>query len=249
VPAAFELPQCEATKRAAQLAGFAISPLLQEPVAAALAYSFQSESEKVFWLVYDFGGGTFDAAIIQVRDGVIQVVNHGGDNHLGGKLIDWAIVEELLIPAVTREFSLTDFRRGNPKWRAAIGKLKYHAELAKIRVSRDETAEIIIDFLCQDDRGEAVRFEHELKRADVERLMEPFIARSINICQKVLQGKRLGVGNIEKVLLVGGPTLTPYLRQRLADRDEGLGIPLEFRVDPLTVVAQGRGYFCRHSAV
>lgn len=98
VPAAFELPQCEATRRAAELAGFSLSPLLQEPVAAALAYGFQSAANKVFWLVYDFGGGTFDAAVIQVRDGVIQVVNHAGDNYLGGKNIDWDIVEKLLIP-------------------------------------------------------------------------------------------------------------------------------------------------------
>lgn len=170
VPAAFELPQCEATKRAAQLAGLVSSPLLQEPVAAALAYGFNTEKDNVFWLVYDLGGGTFDAAVIQVRDGVIQVVNHVGDNHLGGKLIDWAIVEELLIPSVCREYRLSDFRRGNPKWISAIAKLKGEAEKAKIRLSRDASAEIIIEFLCQDDRGDPVRFEYDLRREDVSRL-------------------------------------------------------------------------------
>src|SRR6185369_11430658 len=78
VPAAFELPQCKATNQAAQLAGINFSPLVQEPVAAAMAYGFQSQSDKVFWLVYDFGGGTFDAAVIRMRDSMIQVVNHGG---------------------------------------------------------------------------------------------------------------------------------------------------------------------------
>lgn len=243
VPAAFELPQCEATKKAAQLAGLAVSPLLQEPVAAALAYGFQSESDKVFWLVYDLGGGTFDSAIMQVRDGVIQVVNHGGDNHLGGKLIDWEIVNQLLIPAATREHRLKDFRRGNPKWRQALAKLKQAAEEAKIQVSRSESAEIMIDYLCQDDEGKPVQFEYTLKKSDVERLAEPFVLQSINICKKVLKEKRLGAGDIEKVLLVGGPTLTPYLRERLLDRSEGLGIPLEFRVDPLTIVAQGAAIF------
>jgi molecular chaperone DnaK len=77
VPAAFELPQCDATRRAAELAGLAFSPLVQEPVAAAMAYGFQQEGGKAFWLVYDLGGGTFDAAVIQIRDGLIQVVNHG----------------------------------------------------------------------------------------------------------------------------------------------------------------------------
>ena len=102
VPADFDLPACEATKRAAEAAGIKHCILLQEPVAAAQAYSFEREEDKTFWLIYDFGGGTFDAAIIQVRDGLIQVVGHGGDNHLGGKNIDWAIVEQLFIPALTR---------------------------------------------------------------------------------------------------------------------------------------------------
>lgn len=95
VPAAFEWPQSDATHRAAVLAGIRQAPLLQEPVAAALAYGFQAEDQRAMWLVFDFGGGTFDAAVMSVRDGVIQVVNHGGDNHLGGKVIDWAVVERL----------------------------------------------------------------------------------------------------------------------------------------------------------
>ena len=70
--------------------------LLQEPIAAALAYGFQNKSDRVFWLVYDFGGGTFDAAIVQLREGLIHVINHAGDNSLGGKLLDWEIVENKL---------------------------------------------------------------------------------------------------------------------------------------------------------
>jgi molecular chaperone DnaK len=243
VPAAFELPQCEATKQAAQAAGFEFSPLLQEPVAAALAYGFQSNSDKVFWLVYDLGGGTFDAAVIHMRDGSFQVVNHGGDNHLGGKLLDWEIVDQLLVPAVLRDRQLADFRRGNPRWIAAFAKLKLAAEEAKIQVSRDDATEIIIDFLCQDERGDAVRFEYELQRADVERIAEPFIVRSINICKRALSEKRLGAADVEKVLLIGGPTLTPYLRERLADRTGGLGIALDTSVDPMTAVARGAAIF------
>src|SRR4051812_16203954 len=116
VPADFDLPQNEATKEAAQLAGFGQSPLLQGPVAAALTYGFQSKDDKVFWLVYDFGGGTFDAALIQLKDGQIEVVNHGGDKQLGGKLIDWEIVEQILAPQVVKQHGISDFRRGNPKW-------------------------------------------------------------------------------------------------------------------------------------
>lgn len=243
VPAAFELPQCEATRKAAELAGLRLSPLLQEPVAAALAYGFESDSDRVFWLVYDFGGGTFDAAVVQLRDGAIQVPNHGGDNHLGGKLIDWAIVDDLLVPALVGEHPLTDFQRGNPRWAAAIAKLKLAAEKAKVRCSRAETATIRIEGLCKDARGKAVDFEYDLRQQDVELLAEPLVLRSINICKRVLAEGRLGVGDVAKVILVGGPTLMPYLRRRLEDREEGLGIPLEFSNDPLTVVARGAAIF------
>ena len=112
---------------------------------------------------------------------------------------------------------LTDFRRGNPKWRSAFAKLKLEAEKAKIRVSNDESAPIHIDFLCNDDRNEPVEFDFELRRVDVEALMAPLVLRSLNICRKVLLEKRLAPGNIEKLLLVGGPTQAPYLRQLLAD--------------------------------
>jgi len=137
----------------------------------------------------------------------------------------------------------SDFRQANPKWIAAFAKLKLEAEKAKIAVSCDETAEVIIDFLCNDDRGQPVRFEFELKRTDVERIAESFVLRSINICKKAVGEKRLETGNVQKVLLVGGPTLMPYLRDRLADKKSGLGIPLEFSIDPLTVVARGAAIF------
>lgn len=241
VPAAFELAACDATRRAAELAGLRHAPLLQEPSAAALAYGFQTEADNVFWLVYDFGGGTFDAAVINVRDGEFTVVNHRGDNFLGGKLIDWKIVEELLIPAVTREYPLPDFGRGNPRWVGAVSKLKLAAEAAKIRLSQVDVAEIVLELNSGD--GRSFEFEYDLTRGDVERLAEPFIARSVNLCGKALRESGLGPGDIEKVLLVGGPTLSPYLRERLADPREGLGIPLEHSQDPITVVARGAAIF------
>lgn len=143
VPADFSAAAIEATNRAARLAGLTASPLLQEPVAAAMAYGFQSNSDKVRWLVYDFGGGTFDAALIHVRDGMIRVENHGGDKYLGGKDIDYAIVDDLLAPAVRKRFSASDFYRKNEKYRADFARLKKRSEEAKIRLSR--SASEIID--------------------------------------------------------------------------------------------------------
>jgi molecular chaperone DnaK len=194
-------------------------------------------------MVYDLGGGTFDAALIQMRNGAFRVVNHAGDKCLGGKLIDWAIVEELLVPAVLRQTPLADFRRGNDRWRAAFAKLKLAAERAKIELSRADATEINIDLLCKNERGEAVSFMHELQRVDVEGLLEPLVLRTINICKRILTEKQLGPTDVERILLVGGPTLTPFLRERLADSRSGLGIPLEVGQDPMTVVARGAAIF------
>jgi len=243
VPAAFELPQCQATNKAAELAGFINHPLLQEPIAAAMAYGFQSETSNKFWMVYDFGGGTFDASIIQIKDGQIEVVNHGGDNGLGGKNLDWEIVNSLLAPAAAKENNLKNFTRNNKLYRGAFAKLKAEAEKAKIRLSLEESVEIYIDNLFKNDKGEAVEFTYELFKKDFERLAKPYIIQSINICKKVLLEKRLGTSNIEKMIMVGGTSLIPYLREMLLDPNEGLGIPLESSIYPITVVAKGAAIF------
>jgi molecular chaperone DnaK len=238
VPAAFELHQCDATRKAAQLAGLAQSPLLQEPVAAALAYGFQADREKAFWLVYDFGGGTFDAAIIKAEEGAINVVNHGGDNFLGGSDIDWAIVEHLLVPSLLGQHSLENFNRGEKRWSQVFAKLKRAAEVAKVELSRLERATLeTIKF--EDDSGRQIEFDCELGRSEVIGVTEPFVRRSVEICQRVLKEKNLDKQAIQRVILVGGPTLAPF-RELLA---RGLGIPLDHSADPLTVVGRGAAVF------
>ena len=241
VPAAFDLPECDATRRAAELAGLSRSPLLQEPVAAALAYGFQQMADRAFWLVYDFGGGTFDTAVIQVRDAIIQVVNHAGDNHLGGKLIDWDIVDKILIPELTDQFNLSDFRRGNRKWAAAVAKLKMASESAKIEVCRKRApSEIWIENLCVDENGQAVDFEYELTPEEVQSIVSPYVTRSLNLCRKALEEKELTGADMEKVLLVGGSSLIPWLQDRIKDE---LETELEFSIDPITVIARGAAIF------
>jgi molecular chaperone DnaK len=249
VPAAFDLPQCDATRRAANLAGLETAPLIMEPTAAAMAHAFQTRSDKVFWLVYDLGGGTFDAAVIQIREGTFRIVNHAGDNQLGGKLIDWEIVDKLLAPAAAKVHKLTNFTRGNDKWRTAFAKLKYAAEEAKIQLSTNPSHQITIDYLCKNDSGEPVPFEYELTRKEVFSLAQPFIQRSVNISRQALAEAKLGTSNIEKVILVGGPTLAPYLREMLQDPHEGLGIQLDYSIDPLTVVAQGAAIFAGNQSL
>ncbi|WP_433796972.1 Hsp70 family protein [Actinoplanes sp. CA-252034] len=242
VPAAFALNQNKATSEAAAMAGFTVAcPLVQEPTAAAFAYGFQKADEDAYWMVFDFGGGTFDAAVVSKRDGDLRVLNHAGDPYLGGKLIDWAVVERLLAPAVINGLGLSDFRRDNPQWRAAFAKLKWAAEEAKIMLSRRATADVLLDITLPG--GGTETFEHTLRREDVDRVAEPFYVRAINLCRGALAEGGLDVDDIDKLLLVGGVTLSPGLRERLADPGHGLGIALDYSLDPTTVVARGAAIF------
>lgn len=241
IPAAFAQRQCMATKKAAELAGFTQCPLLQEPVAASLAYGFQADmAKKSFWLVFDFGGGTFDAAVMKAEDGDIQVVNHGGDNFLGGADIDWGIIENIIIPHLNDNYNLPDFKRGNAHWRSALAKIKRSVEFAKIDLSR-QTETTLEDCVFEDDDGNEVELDgFKLTQNQLSDIAEPLIERAVEKCKAVLAEKNLSTSAIEKTILVGGPTLAPYFRDILSDK---LGVELDHSVDPLTVVAQGAAVF------
>lgn len=241
VPAAFELHQCDATRRAAAHAGFCGSPLLQEPVAAALAYGFQIDSEKAYWMVYDFGGGTFDAALIKAEEGMINVVHHGGDNFLGGSDIDWAVIEKLIIPQLSKNFDLPGFARGSERWGMELRRIKHAVEAAKLELSTKEVTTLSGGVAFEDESGEMIECDEiSLSRNDLIRVAEPLIARSIEISQGVLKEKNLGLHAVQRVIVVGGPTKAPYFREMLS---AGLGIPIDFSQDPLTVVARGAAVF------
>lgn len=239
VPAAFELHQCDATKKAAELAGLRTCALLQEPVAAALAHGFQADSESAYWLVYDFGGGTFDAALIKAQDGLINVVHHGGNNFLGGSDIDWAILEKVIAPLLSKEFDLPDFTRANARWENEIRVLKHAVEKAKVELTTKEQTTLDVQF--RDESGNDIDGDEiTITRAEVVRIAEPIINQSVDVCLKVLADKNLSPSEVNKVILVGGPTKAVYFREILSAR---LKVPLDVSVDPLTVVAQGAAVF------
>lgn len=239
VPAAFDLSQCDATKRAADLAGFTYSALLQEPVAAALAYGYQKMDQKARWLVFDFGGGTFDAALVAARDGGMHVINHGGDNFLGGSDIDWAIVDNLLAPRLAKEYYLPLFRRGEDAYRHDLLRLKNAAETAKIELSRQHRVQLEVS-LSQVVAKKVVTCEIELTRADVAAVAKPFIHQAVDIARRVLREKAIAPSSVEKLIFVGGPTVAAYFRDIV---HEAFGIPVDDTVDPLTVVARGAAIF------
>jgi len=241
VPAAFGLHQCDATRKAAQLAGFTTSPLVTEPVAAALAYGFQIESEKEYWMVYDFGGGTFDAAIIKAEEGLINVVNHGGDNWLGGSDIDWEIVTKLIIPKLQESYNLPGFERGNEqRWGIPLRKLKRAVEVAKIELS-SKTSTSLLGCSFEDADGNLIDCEDfQLTQNEVISIAEPIVRRSIAICNQTLKASSIPPEKINKLILVGGPTKAPYFRELIKN---SLPIAVDHSMDPLTVVAKGASVF------
>ena len=136
VPAAFGALQCEATARAAELAGLEEAPLLQEPIAAAIGYGARPGSTNQRWLVFDLGGGTFDVAVVSTREGRLNILEHRGNNLLGGKDIDRSIVEKIFLPALEASY---DLRASGPNGArsALISRLRIKAEEAKIDLSTD----------------------------------------------------------------------------------------------------------------
>lgn len=244
VPAYFDSLQNEATKRAGQIAGFDYVVLLQEPIAAAMSYGFNS-SEDANWLVYDFGGGTFDVALISSQDGLLKVLEHGGDNFLGGKDIDKAIVEQILVPAILREYKLQDFEPSNQKFATTFTILKGIAEDVKIALTSSESTNVVIDNIGVDDDGRDIYLSFDYSRKDFNTLIKPIIDKTIAVANGVIERSRLAKKFISKIILVGGPTQIPYLRERV---ENDLGIKVDTSVDPLTTVARGAciyGLGCR----
>lgn len=240
VPALFEVPQCAATRRAAELAGFERIELIQEPVASSLAAGW-TDSSTGFWLVYDLGGGTFDVSLLETRHGILTVVGHDGDNFLGGRDFDMAVVD-LLIESIQKEHGVV-IDRTKAEHHPAVVRLKLLAEEARIELSRSRETEIegVLDVA-----GDSVDLSITLDRDRLESLVEPIVQRTLDVCERLLASKRLPSTAIERVVLVGGPTAMPRIRVSMRER---LGAAIAEGVDPMTLVAQGAALFAATSGL
>ncbi|MBE3604938.1 Fe-S protein assembly chaperone HscA [bacterium] len=218
VPAYFNDAQRQATKDAGRLAGLEVVRLVNEPTAASLAYGLEQLTDG-YVAVYDFGGGTFDISILNIKGGVFEVIATNGDTHLGGDDLDQAIVAELL--AGLPEEARADRELWN-RARAA-------AEAAKQRLSTAESAEIRLE-------TGAGALARTLSRADFERLAAPIVERSIECCRRALADAKLAPAAIDAVVLVGGSTRSPIVRRRVA---EVFGRDPFCTIDPDQVVALG----------
>ncbi|WP_461633876.1 Hsp70 family protein [Labilibaculum euxinus] len=242
IPAAFEMNQINATKKAAELAGIEYVELVQEPYAAAIAYGVETVNKNGFWLVFDFGGGTFDSALVKVSDGIIKVVDTEGDNFLGGKNLDEAIVDNVFIPYLKENFSIDSIIENQEKFTAFKEMWKPLAEDAKNQLSYKEEYPILTnlyDEYGEDDEGEEFEIDLTITREQLKDVIEPFVQKAIDYCKILLKRNNLDGISLGELILVGGPTLSPIVREML---EKQIKKP-NTSVDPMTVVAKGAAIY------
>ena len=246
IPASFDLIQSNATKESGYQAGFKQVVLLQEPIAASLAYANMKKTNELAdgqWLAYDLGGGTFDVALIRIKDGEMKVIDHEGDNFLGGSDFDRLIIEKLVIPKISSEYSFDDLadqmKSASGKYNANYYSLLYKAEEAKIRLSAVSSAEIIVERM-EDEEGNEVDMEITITRSEFNDLIKPSIEGTIAMIKDILTRNSLTANDIQFNLMVGGSTFIPYVRQRV---EEVLQIPVNCEIDPTTAIAVGAAYY------
>ncbi len=247
VPAAFKTLQSEATNKAGKLAGFKNIILLQEPIAAAVAYGAKPDSKDKHWMVFDYGGGTLDVAIISTLDNRLTVENSEGDNYFGGSDIDRILFREVVLKKLKAAGYHVDelFDESTSSGKSLARKIQLDCESCKIELSNKDSA-ILEIFDIDDDEGEPIEFECEITRAELESLIADTIERSIVIAKKALDGAGVKASQLDKILLVGGSTFIPLVRQRLA---EEFGVELDSSLNPMTVVAAGAAIYASTSVI
>ena len=228
VPAYFNDNQRQATKDAGKIAGLEVLRLVNEPTAAALAYGLDKKGEGKI-CVFDLGGGTFDVTLMEMGDGVFEVVSTSGDTQLGGMDMDNALIQWLV----------TEFRRQHgidlSGDRQAMQRLRDAAEKAKIELSSTVETTINLPFIAQKE-GQPLHLEQKLSRAKLEQLIEPVLDRLEGPIRQAFKDGKWSFTDVNHVILVGGPTRMPVVRERF---EKVLGRPAERGVDPMQCVALG----------
>ncbi|NMC09105.1 molecular chaperone DnaK [Candidatus Microgenomates bacterium] len=209
VPAYFDDSQRQATKDAGKIAGLEVKRIVNEPTAAALAYGVdKGKDEKV--AIFDLGGGTFDISILEMGDGVFEVLSTNGDTHLGGDDFDQKIIDYLADQFKNKEgIDLRDDR-------TALQRLREAAEKAKIELSSSEETEINIPYITASDKGPK-HLREKITRSELEKLVMELIDKTIKPCEKALKDAKLSKEDIDQVLLVGGMSRMPAVQKKVED--------------------------------
>lgn len=242
VPAKFTVGQKTATIEAARMAGFDHCELLQEPIAASFAYGLSSEQKNGIWMVFDFGGGTFDAALLKVEDGIMQVFDTAGDNYLGGKDLDAAIVENIIIPYLKDNYSIDDILADKEKNTVLRDAMKTYAEDVKNQLSFKDSEDILSNLgdLGEDEDGEEIELDLTVTQQQVFDAMRPVFQKAVDVCKELMKRNNLTGSDLNKLILVGGPTHSPLIRQMLREQ---ITPNVDTSIDPMTAVATGAALY------
>jgi molecular chaperone DnaK len=228
VPAYFDDSQRQATKDAGKIAGLDVKRIVNEPTAAALAYGLDDKKDQKV-AVFDLGGGTFDISILEMGDGVFEVLSTNGDTHLGGDDFDQEIIDYLAKEFEKKEGM--DLRED----KTALQRLKEAAEKAKIELSTSEETEVNVPYITATDKGPK-HLKEKLTRSELEKLTSDLIEKTVKPCEKALKDAGLEKKDIDEVLLVGGMTRMPAVVKKVK---EIFGKEPDKGVNPDEVVAQG----------
>ena len=229
VPANFTDAQRSATATAGAIAGLTVVRVLNEPTAAALAYGHQRQLNKVI-AVYDFGGGTFDVTILRLRDQVYEVLGTSGDSFLGGDDIDETVVDQLVASFLAQH--RIDLRQNE----VSMMRLRAVAEQTKIELSRRNKAVIRVDEIAYGPGGAPINLNFEITRDELVRRVADIVEKTFPVCNEALRTANISAADIEDVVLVGGTTKMPYVRDRVT---QFFGRPPRTDVNPEEAVAVG----------
>ncbi|MBD3362544.1 molecular chaperone DnaK [Candidatus Dojkabacteria bacterium] len=228
VPAYFDDSQRQATKNAGKIAGFDVKRIINEPTAAAIAYGLNESEDKTI-LVYDLGGGTFDVSILEVGEGVVEVLSTNGDTHLGGDDFDQEIIN-MLVKDFKNEQGI-DLKDDA----AALQRLKEAAEAAKITLSSSEKTEINLPYITADAKGPK-HLKKTLTRSDLEKLVDDLIQETLEPIKKAMKDAKVENDDLDDIVLVGGMTRMPAIKRLVEDY---FGKKPHEGVNPDEVVAVG----------
>jgi molecular chaperone DnaK len=210
VPAYYNDHQRSAVREAGKLAGLAVERIVNEPTAAALAFGHGKGLEKRI-LVYDLGGGTFDASVLEIQGEVYEVVSTGGDTFLGGVDFDAQLVDHLVFRFMERH------RFPPPDDRVVWQRIRDAAEETKVALSERETAVAHVPYLCRAPNGASVELKEEVTRAELEALTGRLVDRTVEVCREVLAARGLEPKDVDEVLLVGGQSRMPLVWRRIRE--------------------------------
>lgn len=242
VPAKFTVNQKTATIEAAKMAGIKRCELLQEPIAASMAFGLATDEKDGLWMVFDFGGGTFDAALLRVEDGIMQVFDTEGDNFLGGKNLDYAIVDEIIIPYLKKNYAISSILADEEKKIVLRDAMKTYAEDVKNQLSFKGHEDIISNLgdLGEDEDGEEIELDLTVTQEEAFAVMRPYFQKAVDICKDLLQRNNLTGTQLNKLILVGGSTHSPLIRQMLKEQ---ITPNVDTSIDPMTAVATGAALY------